>query len=534
MRPISIKYQRILVVIINLIIALGYVLGNKDANETHFSSDQNNIITVCLKKDDPTLFPKDVFANDLKNVAYYTPFYIETIRGIAKFTGGNYVQAMNILTFLCHILFGIAWYFLLYRLSGNFWLALLISIAMRGIIWLPGAEYWGISDIWSLLPRVVYYALLPLPFLFFSIQSVKKLYIAGFLIGFILNFHPISGLGGILIFLAVYVAYLYTQKGTKKIISLQSLYLLGMIALGMLPFFMTYIKSVHVDVHYNLEDYNAAFYSRIPPYFLDPIVYIQKWLSPSILVFFVPLFLYTIIAYFDSKERKKCYTILFVTALVLGLPNSSVYVEKAINHVFDLNIRMSFQLIRMQKLAIISSFISALFLMDYIIKRYQKEKWIPWFTLVYICILIGAKSGATAHIPIVSKEFFTRVLPNSLSIGHITNAASGNDGLHEMLQYIKANTPKDALFYAPPICRSGAQRSVDLDTKGASMIIEGNPERFIQWYKAYNTFNSQPSRIEGNAFMRSYGIDYVLVYIDWPELELVHQIHNWRLYKVNK
>ncbi|WP_046755623.1 hypothetical protein [Kordia jejudonensis] len=533
MRTIPEKYHIVIVVAINLIIAFGYLLGNKNANATHYSSDQNNIITVCLKKDDPSLFPKDVFAEKLENVAYYTPFYIETIRAIAKCTHGDYVHAMNILTFICHIAFGILWYLLLFRLSGNFWLAVLISIAMRGIIWLPGAEYWGISDIWSLLPRVMYYAIMPLPFLLFSTLSRKRLYIAGFLIGLIFNFHPISGLGGILIFLGIYTSFTVVQASLKKIISMQTVYLLMAIFLGMLPFFATYFNSVNVDVSYDIEAYNAAFYNRIPAYFLNPVAYAKKWLSPSILVFFVPLFMYIVLAYFKHQERQKCYILLFVTALVFILPNISVYIERAVNQIFDMNIRMSFQLIRMQKLIILSSFISTLFLADYLLKEYKKHHVVPAILMGYILLLIGSKSAATAGIPVVSKEFFTRVLPNSLSVGYIKSAASGNKGLHEMLEYIKINTPKDALFYAPPVCRSGAQRSVDLDTKGASMIIEGNPARFIQWYQNYTEFTHKPSRIEGNTFLKSYGIDYVLVDIEWPELKLIHQIENWRLYKVN-
>ena len=40
--------------------------------------------------DNPALFPHDTFANDLDNVKYYTPFYIETLRFITNLTDGNY------------------------------------------------------------------------------------------------------------------------------------------------------------------------------------------------------------------------------------------------------------------------------------------------------------------------------------------------------------------------------------------------------------------------------------------------------------
>ena len=180
--------KHIIVILLNVCIAFGYYLGNLSANETQLSSDLHNIIPICLKKDDPTLFSKDLFCDDINNVKYYTPFYVETLRFLAKFTDGNYVQALNILTFICHILFGLLWYFLLFKITNNFWIALFISIFMRGIIWIPGYEYWGISDLWSMLPRVVYYAVLPLPFLLLNFKSNIRLYIAAFLAGLYLTF----------------------------------------------------------------------------------------------------------------------------------------------------------------------------------------------------------------------------------------------------------------------------------------------------------------------------------------------------------
>ena len=55
----------------------------------------------------------------------------------------------------------------------------------------------------------------------------------------------------------------------------------------------------------------------------------------------------------------------------------------------------------------------------------------------------------------------------------------------------------------------------------------------MQWYEDYQAFNMS-TRLESNQFLRDYDVDYVLIYIDLPEFELLFQRGKWRLYKVNK
>ena len=66
--------KHIFVILLNLCIAFGYYFGNLSANETQLSSDLNNIVPICLKMDDPTLFKYDTFCNDLDNVKYSLHF----------------------------------------------------------------------------------------------------------------------------------------------------------------------------------------------------------------------------------------------------------------------------------------------------------------------------------------------------------------------------------------------------------------------------------------------------------------------------
>lgn len=529
------KRKHIIVILLNVCIAFGYYLGNLSANETHLSSDLHNIIPVCLKKDDPTLFAKDLFCNDINNVKYYTPFYVETLRFLAKFTGGNYVQAINILTFICHILFGLLWYFLLFRITKNFWIAFFVSIFMRGIIWIPGYEYWGISDMWSMLPRVVYYAVLPLPFLVFNFKNNLKLYIAAFLAGLLFNFHPITGLGGVLIFFSYVVLHdYYEKKKIIKLFNLRNLLVIALAFLGMLPFFITYFGNVSTDASdYDLSVYYEALELKFSSFLREPTTFWQQWLHLKYAVYFIPVILFAVYAYLKGNkiDKVRCNYLLIISLIVFALPNIFTFLELFVNETFDKNIRMSFQLVRIQKLLIVAFFFAILFILDVLYRNQRFKQLFPFVLGGFLLVLVISKQEAFDSIPVVSNDIVRRVLPNSLSIGNIANGNDDED-LNEVLTFIREKTPKDALFFAPDIGRSGGRRSVNLDSKGANMLVEGNPKRFVQWYQDYKEFTAL-DRINGNHFLREFGVDYVLIYIELPEFELILQKGKWRLYKVN-
>ncbi len=523
------------VILLNICIAFGYYLGNVSANETQLSSDLHNIIPICLKIDDPSLFPKDVFCNDINNVKYYTPFYIETLRFLAKFTDGNYVEALNILTFICHILFGLLWYFLLFRITKNFWVALFVSVLMRGIVWIPGFEYWGISDLWSMLPRVVYYAVLPLPFLLLHFKNNTKLYLAAFLAGLLCNFHPITGLGGILLFIGFIAGHSYLEnKSFKAIFKLKNMLVLLLIAIGMFPFFLNYITNISITPDYDLTIYKEALTLKYPSSITEPTTFWKQWLALKYGVYLLPVLIFTLLAKFkgNATDQLRSKYLVGLSILLFILPNLAAYLELAANSFFELNIRMSFQLVRMQKLLILAFFFSVLFILDILYKNQRFKQLFQFLFGGFLLLLIVSKHTVFNEIPLISNDITRCILPNSLSIGKMQNSI-GSDDLNEVLGYIRENTPKDALFFAPDIGRSGGKRSVVLDSKGANMLIEGNPKRFVEWYQDYQKFNNLP-RLEANQFLRDYGVDFVLIYIDLPEFELLFQKGTWRVYKVTK
>ncbi|QYS91340.1 hypothetical protein JJC04_00215 [Flavobacterium covae] len=162
------------VVFFNLMIASGFYWQQKEATVLDLSSDLANIIPICKKIDDPSLFSKDLFLADIKDVEYYTPFYVETLRFIAKFVDHDYIKALNILGLITHFMFGILWYLAFLKMYRFSWIAFLMSILVRGIVWPPGGELLGISELWTIMPRTLFQAFLPLPFLIYTYQKKRE------------------------------------------------------------------------------------------------------------------------------------------------------------------------------------------------------------------------------------------------------------------------------------------------------------------------------------------------------------------------
>ena len=364
------KQQWILVIVLNLCIALAFFIKNQGEGYDVLSSDQDNIVPMCMKMDNPELYPQDLFAGDVENFKYYTPFFVQPLRFLAKFTDYNYVAALNIKLFIAHLLFGIGWFYLFYLVSGRrFLVAVLMSIIIRGIVWLPGAEIWGISDIWTLLPRTVYAALLPIPFILLFKCTRLRLFAAGLAIGFLFNFHPISGLGGILMFVSLLLGLALFTNRTYHF--KDYLIALGLMIVAAMPFLITYFSKTPSEVTYDIASYQLAFNARIPSLFSDPMLFLKQWVYPKTMFFAIPLLGYFMYGFFFNKGLKPTAKLLFlVSASIFILPLLSIPAEQWFNETFDKNLRMSFQIVRVQKLVVLPAYIA----MALILKELEKPK----------------------------------------------------------------------------------------------------------------------------------------------------------------
>jgi hypothetical protein len=131
-------------------------------------------------------------------------------------------------------------------------------------------------------------------------------------------------------------------------------------------------------------------------------------------------------------------------------------------------------------------------------------------------------------MPFIGDDLSTLILPNNMKFN---SKNSTNYDLSEMIDYLKHNTEQDAVFFGSYLIRAGADRSVVLDAKGASMLIEGNPIKFIQWYKDRNEFKAKVG-YEKVEFLKSKGVNYILSEDEWSGLEPLKVIGNVFLYKI--
>ena len=525
------RKRLLLLLALNFLIAVSFFLKNIGVGYSQLSSDMQNIVPMCMKLDNPALYPHDLYLTDIENFKFYTPFFIETLRFIAHFTDYNYVQATNVLLLVSSFVFGVLWFFLLFRILKNrFWVALLISVLMRGIVWLPCGEIWGISDLWTIMPRTIYAALLPLPFLLLLWKKDLGFYLSAFLIGFIFNFHPISGLGGILAFLILVASLAYYKKINFSLLKI--VYGLLLILLGMAPFIFTYFGKTDAVVLYDLALYEKAFDAKISSNYQKADLIFKAWLKLKFLFFLVPLLIFLIYTFWKSHPYKKQALLLVIISLSLFLlPVCTIFLERWVNSFFDINLRMSFQLVRIQKLTILPAYFAMGFLLVLISEKFPKSKrYFPLIFSGYSLILIISHLNIFNKVPFFGDDLSRSILPNYSEVLKPLNERKTD--FDKMADYIKNNTPTDAVFFNNYTLRCAAKRSVKFDIKGANILVEGNPQKLIDWYLGRNTLSKRKGRVEMVTFLRNNDVGYVLSKTKWNTLRLLHSVNNLYLYKI--
>jgi cell shape-determining protein MreD len=520
----------VFVFFLNLAIALGFYYDDRNANATDISSDLGNIIPICMKLDNLDSFKNDLYLSDSKDVEYYTPFYVQSLRYLSKITNGDYIKALNILGFITHLIYGMSWFLLFYTLKKEYWLAIISSLLIRGVVWPPGGELLGISELWTIMPRTVFLALVPLPFIAYVYLKKHKIIISGFLLGFILNFHPLSGIGIIVAYFSIFMLHNYYQKTLWTKIFVKNLTVLILSCfIGLLPFLITYLTAVKTNLRIDPNTYELALSARIDSIFMNPIEFMTQWNRPP-LIFFGTVFL--IYYFFDTSYKKINFKILFFTALIVFVSaNSFAYFESFINELFSKNIRMAFQLIRYQKFILVLFQIGFYLLLVELFTKYFANTLFKIISFVgYTVVLIISTLPVFKSVPFVGDDITTEVLPKSFKIyNRIEDEKKKDLGL--MLEYVKNNTEKDAVFYGSSLIRTAANRAVVLDGKGAGMLIEGNLEKFVKWYLDLKQYNSLT--INGKiAFLKSKKANYIIDDTVWSGLIPKKKIGEYYLYRI--
>ena len=107
--------------------------------------------------------------------------------------------------------------------------------------------------------------------------------------------------------------------------------------------------------------------------------------------------------------------------------------------------------------------------------------------------------------------------------------------IDKMCEYIKVNTKESDVFLGYPMIRCAAQRSVVLDSKGASMLIEGNPLGLMQWHKEIEEIKNCKTTKDSLEFFKKKKVNYLILDHRNSVLGLkpIHKVETICLYKLN-
>ena len=522
--------------IFSLIISLGFFFEGMRANYSSLSGDQINILTVVIKKDHPNLLQNDLVVGDARSVDYYIPFFVNTIR-LLSLPDQNYLRGLNLLLLFTSLIYMFGWC-VLFSVWGNRWIAGVIAFLVRGIMWPPGNELWGIAGIWSMLPRTLFLALLPwVLWLWFRKRRTRAgWYLTCLLCGLISNIHPISG---VCIVAALALGEFAWTWAEEKSLGRASLKVAGgglLMLLGLSPFIWTYLVGLGSAKGIDAAEFYQAMHMRIGSIFWDPRLYVEAWLRPKWLMFiFLPWLGLLLLPRKTLKANKNA--ILALAAFYVGCVVTSLgpfIVEHVLNRMGH-QARFAFQLVRTGKYIMVPSLVITAFLLtvawQHIASRIRNRMTVGATIIsVVLGLTLVSRYPVFDRVPLLGDDVVRYLWPR------LAGPLPFSEQMGGVLAWARDNTPEDAKFIGPRIIRVGAQRPVIYDFAGAGMLIEGNPELFIEAARKKRQFESpeysDPARRA--ELLSSWGGDYWVTKMKTPELRLAYADAGWYVYDIRE
>jgi hypothetical protein len=525
--------NHIIYILLLTVLSVGYFVDTFKPNVQDTVSDQWNFIPIAIKLDHPELYKGDLFLDNIEDVKYYTPFFINGIRFFTYFTNDNYFSGLNLFNLFINLSFSIAWYLLFFKIFKNQAFAFLFSLILRGVMWLPGYEVWGAGPVWLALPRTAFIALLPSVFILLFFAKNKR-YSAYFVLGLIANFHPISGLG---IFVTIFLSDLTVLRDKndtfKRNLIIYSLCTLFFI-LGCATYIYTYLHSVILNSVTDPVQFELALSMRIGEIFTNPFMILSKFTELKWLLLILTPYLLLIFTYkkLEDSDRRIVKLLMFFSLYILLFSVGVVPLEMLINR-FGFNLHMSFQLVRNIKFIVVPVFILYAYFVFVLFRLGENSKMsrIKNFTLLasFILVLIFSRFQPLKSVPLVGDDFIRATMPNLYSIRK--ESLPFDKDLSEALNWINDSIKVKAKFVGPASMRSECRQSVVFDTKGASMLIEGNPNKFSEWGRRKIELSNTADSNKKIQLFKAWGAEYLLTK-EYFEANLIFQNEGYRLYRL--
>jgi len=519
-----------------ILISLGYYFDALNADVMDTVSDQWNFVPVAIKMDHPDLFRGDLFLDSVQDVKYYTPIFINGIRFFTFFTNDNYFAGLNLFNLIINLTFSFTWYFLFFQIFKDKSFAFLFSMIIRGLMWLPGYEVWGAGPLWLALPRTAFISLLPIVFILLLSDghARNKKYLAYFILGLITNFHPLSGLG---IFIAVIFSdFSFLRSKNQSFLRNLKLYCVSSIlfTLGCANYVYTYFTLVLQKSAADPAQFRASLNLRIGEMFTDPLQIVVKFTELKWLIFILTPYILLLFIYKRLVESDKRITI-FACVFSISILLFSICIvpfEMLINNLgVDLN--MSFQLVRNIKFIVIPVFILYAYFIFYFLKLREvtnlRVSRSGILSLGFILVLIFSRFEPLRSVPLIGDDFIRGTLPNVYSLR--TESLPLDSNLLEAMNWINLNIHEKARFVGPACIRSKCRQSVIFDSKGASMLIEGNPNKFAEWGRMKLELDRSDDQNKKLTLYRTWGTQYLLTQ-EYFDADLIFQNSGYRLYEL--
>jgi hypothetical protein len=192
----------------------------------------------------------------------------------------------------------------------------------------------------------------------------------------------------------------------------------------------------------------------------------------------------------------------------------------------------SFQLVRVSKYMIVGLYISlALFLSFMVSTRVASRFRMDAGVLAGFVLISLLAKLYPERLPFLNFDFFRGQVPDAFTQRpYLPYAYKHEDNC---VQWIRENTRKDATVYGLAGMRAGALRSMPFDYKGASMLIEENKERYMDWARKNRKFEHLGTMEERFSFLKELGVDYAVTNPDSSAVfPMVYQSGGWRIYKL--
>jgi hypothetical protein len=175
-----------------------------------YNDDQNNIYLLATRRGAPTFLAEDYAYGNSDFLRFYTPLYLDTVHYL-MIGLGSYDAAMVALHSLMLPIYLLTMFILLHYLSGDIWVALIVTLFSALARPAMASELWGAAGMRLVYPRTAFLAIAPflfwLTFRWLSRPEWQRVALLGLLGGLSANLHPPSGMFFIQIFTTLILTF---------------------------------------------------------------------------------------------------------------------------------------------------------------------------------------------------------------------------------------------------------------------------------------------------------------------------------------